>query len=394
MSTDLTGIKARVNQAATAAREAALKLSHDIHANPELGFQEHEAMARLTSHLEDRDFRVTRGIGGLETAFRADYGNGQPVIGLMAEYDALPEIGHACGHNVIAGTAVTAAVAARAAVDALGGTVSVCGTPGEEGLGGKSVMAEAGAFSDLDAAMMVHPGVKDVACPGVLAAWTITVEYFGQAAHAAADPEAGINALDAMILAFSAINALRQHIPDSARVHGIITDGGQAPNIIPAHSAATLMVRAADNAYLAELAERVIHCFEAGAGASGARLEYRWEEHPYAALVSNHALAALFAANMRTLGRDYPLDAPAEQFGSTDMGNVSLLVPSIHPLVAITPRRVAIHSPEFARAAVSKVADRGLMDGARALALTVTDLLADPACLRAVKEEFNAGSGV
>ena len=268
------------------------------------------------------------------------------------------------------------------------GRVSVFGTPGEEGGGGKIVMAQAGAFSDLDAAMMVHPGGRDIACPRVLAARTVKVEYFGQAAHASADPEQGVNALEAMLLAFNAINSLRQHILESARIHGVITDGGQAPNIVPAHSAAKFMVRALDNDYLEKLALRVINCFEAGAKATGARLEYQWVERSYAALVSNRALAVLFADNMAPLGREYRVDAPGEKFGSTDMGNVSLLVPSIHPLVAIASPGVPIHSPDFCRAAVSEAAVKGMLDAATAMALTVTDLIADPDKLAAVKQEF------
>ena len=388
MSFDLPKLKAQVSAAASGQREAAIALSREIHANPELGFKETRASSLLCDYLEGQGFMVTRGIAGLKTAFRADYGDGPQAIGLMAEYDALPEIGHACGHNLIAAGSSVAAVAAKTAVDAAGGRVSVFGTPGEEGGGGKAIMAEAGAFSDLDAAMMVHPGVRDIACPSVLAARSVKVEYFGKAAHASADPEQGINALEAMLLAFNAVNSLRQHIPESARIHGIITDGGQAPNIVPAYSAASFMVRALDNDYLEELAGRVIHCFEAGARATGARLEYQWIERYYAALVSNRTLAGLFADNMATLGRVYHENAAGEKFGSTDMGNVSLLVPSIHPLVAIASPGVAIHSTEFCQAATSEAAVTGMMDAAAALALTVTDLLADADRLAAVKTEF------
>lgn len=388
MPKDISEIKVKVSAVVTDQRQAAVRLSREIHANPELGFEEARASGLICDYLSSQGFKVTRGLAGLETAFRADYGDGPPTVGLMAEYDALPEIGHACGHNLIAAGSSLAAVAAKVAVDAAGGRVSVFGTPGEEGGGGKIIMAEAGAFKDLDAAMMVHPGVKDIACPRVLAARTVRVEYFGQAAHASADPEQGINALEAMLLAFNAINSLRQHIPESARIHGIITDGGQAPNIVPAYTAGNFMVRALDNDYLEKLAARVIKCFQAGATATGARLEYKWIERHYAALVSNRALAGLFADNMATLGREYRVDAPGEKFGSTDMGNISLLVPSIHPLVAIAAPGLAIHSPDFCRAAVSEAAVKGMLDAATGLALTATDLIADADKLAAVKAEF------
>jgi amidohydrolase len=381
-------LKEQIIAAVSCQREAALQISHEIHSNPELGFQETRASTLLCEYLDTHGFRITRGIAGLPTAFQADYGSEVPAIGLMAEYDALPEIGHGCGHNLIAAGSTVAAVSAKAVVNAHGGRISLFGTPGEEGGGGKILMAKAGVFNDLDAAMMVHPGMRDIACPEVLAARTVKVEFFGNAAHASVNPEKGINALDALLFTFNAISSLRQHIPDAARIHGIITDGGHAPNIIPAYSAAVLMVRAPDNGYLEELSARLIDCCEAGAKASGARLKYEWIEHCYAALVHNRTLAGIFQKNMEMLGRDYVLEARGERFGSTDMGNISLQVPSIHPLVAIAPPGSAIHSPLFCQAAISSSAERGLMDAATALALTTTDLIVFPEKLAAVKAEF------
>jgi amidohydrolase len=367
------------------------ELSLKIHNNPELGFQETKAVARLTGYLEGNGFRLERGICELATAFRASYGEGRPVVGILAEYDALPKLGHACGHNIIAGAAVGAAVAARPAIDKFGGSVCVIGTPAEEIYGGKVIIADRGGFNDIDAAMMVHPGVRDLATTQALAARQLDVEFFGKAAHAAARPEMGINALDAMILSFTAINSLRQHIKDGARIHGVITDGGEAANIVPAHSAATFIVRAQDNAYLEELRPRVVDCFTGAAVATGARLEHRWDDASYASLKNNLTLARLFCQNMERLGRKMQMNDPDHAFGSTDMGNVSHLVPSIHPFVAIAPREVLAHSPEFAAAAASDAGRQGMLDAAKALAMTVADLLASPELLGKVREEFEHG---
>jgi amidohydrolase len=367
------------------------ELSRKIHDNPELGFQETQAVTWLTGYLEGNGFRLERGICELATAFRASYGEGRPVVGILAEYDALPKLGHACGHNIIAGAAVGAAVAARLAIDKFGGSVCVIGTPAEEIYGGKVIIADRGGFNDIDAAMMVHPGVRDLATTQALAARQLDVEFFGKAAHAAARPEMGINALDAMILSFTAINSLRQHIKDGARIHGVITDGGEAANIVPAHSAATFIVRAQDNTYLEELRPRVVDCFTGAAVATGARLEHRWDDVSYASLKNNLTLARLFCQNMERLGRKMQMNDPDYAFGSTDMGNVSHLVPSIHPFVAIAPREVLAHSPEFAAAAASDAGRQGMLDAAKALAMTVADLLASPELLGKVREEFEHG---
>jgi amidohydrolase len=366
-------------------------LSSKIHANPELGFKESKAAAWLVQYLEKNGFSVERGICGLPTAFRGSYGEGKPSIALLAEYDALPKMGHACGHNVIASSAVGAAVAAKLAIDRFGGKIDVIGTPAEELSGGKVIIARKGGFSDLDAAMMVHPGVADVVNTRALAAQSLEVEFFGKAAHAADRPEMGVNALEAIILSFNAIDALRQHIKDRARIHGIITDGGEAANIVPAHSAATFIVRAPDDGYLNELKDRVLNCFTGATTATGARLEYRWGETRYAPLRNNPVLTRLFRQNMEYLGRKVRPADPNETFGSTDMGNVSQLVPAIHPFVAIASPETLIHSPEFAAAAVSDNATRGLLDAAKAMAMTVADLVTSQETVTRVREEFEQG---
>ena len=362
-------------------------LSLKIHSNPELGFQEVKAATWLTQYLEENGFSIERGICELATAFRGSYGERKPAIALLAEYDALPQLGHACGHNLIAACAVGAAVASKPAIDQYGGSVLVIGTPAEELYGGKIIMAERGAFDKVDMAMMVHPGVCDTATTQALACLGLEVEFFGKAAHAAARPETGINALEAMLQSFTAINSLRQHIKDKARIHGIITDGGEAANVVPAHSAGSFLVRAEDDTYLDELKEKVLNCFIGAAIATGARLEYQWGKARYAPLRNNPTLARLFSQNMQSLGRKIQPSDPSE-VGSTDMGNVSQIVPSIHPTVAIAPLEVAGHSPEFASAAASEAGIQGMLDSAKALAMTVVDLVASPEIVTRVKREF------
>ena len=366
-----------------------IKLSLNIHANPELGFEEKRASAWLTDYLDGNSFQVENGVGGLATAFKAVYGSNKPVIALFAEYDALPEIGHACGHNIIAASAVGAAVACKCIIDSCGGAVVVFGTPAEELFGGKVPMLREGVFDGVDVAMIIHPGVRDAATAEALACIGLEIEFFGKAVHAAAYPERGINALEAMILSFNAVNSLRQHIKDRARIHGIITHGGEAANVVPAYSAAKFLVRAADDAYLGELKQKVLNCFEGAALATGARLNYRWSEIVYAPMKNNLALAQLFAQNLESFGRKVELFEPHFGFGSTDMGNVSQVIPAIHPSVAIVSPDVLLHSEDFAVAAASELGHKGLLDAAKALAMTVVDLLSEPQALAGVKDAFS-----
>ena len=250
-------------------------------------------------------------------------------------------------------------------------------------------MAERGAFNNLDAAMMVHPGTSDNATTHALACQTLEVEFQGKAAHAAARPEAGINALEAMIQSFVAINSLRQHIRSTARIHGIITDGGEAANIVPAHSAGSFIVRAEDDDYLDELKTKVINCFSGAATASGAQLKYQWSEVRYSPMRNNLNLVQLFTQNMQSLGRNFAIPESGNSFGSTDMGNVSQIVPSIHPSIAIANREISIHSPQFALAAASEAGIKGMLAAAKALAMTAVDLLASAETMTKIKEEFN-----
>jgi amidohydrolase len=364
------------------------KLSQKIHDNPELAMEERRASAWLAEYLKENGFTVKTGICGLPTAFRGRYGRGKPVIAFLAEYDALPQIGHACGHNLIATSAVAAGVAARLAVDKCGGSVIVFGTPGEEVYAGKAIMAEKGAFDDVDVAMITHPGGGNRVVSNALACQTLDVEFIGKSAHAAAEPESGINALEAMILSYNAIDALRQHIKEKARIHGIITDGGEAPNIVPAHTAATFLVRATDDEYLDILKEKVLNCFAGAATATGAELKYRWADVRYAAMRNNMALARLFRKNMQALGHAIPLGDNTKWSGSTDVGNVSQLMPTIQPMVAIAPGDVLAHSPRFAEKAATEDALKRLLDAAKAMAMTAADLLADRDTLADVRGEF------
>lgn len=387
---DTEKLKLKVKDSVESQRQQLIQVSLNIHDNPELGFEEEKASAWLTSYLEDSEFHVERGIAGLATAFRATYGQGSPRIALLAEYDALPKIGHGCGHNIIAASAVGAGVASKSIIDQLGGSVVVLGTPGEEVLGGKIDMVKAGTFKEIDVAMIVHPDVRNMPTEEALACSSLEVEFFGRPAHAAAQPHRGINALDAMILAFTSINSLRQHIRGDARIHGIITDGGEAPNIVPAHSAAVFLVRALDYDYLAELKDKVLNCFTGASVASGARLEYRWRDRTDAPMKSNMTLAGLFKQNLESLGRKVEACDPHLGLSSTDMGNVSQVVPSIHPTIAIAPREVLIHTPEFAAAAVSQAGQQGLMDAAKAMAMTVVDIL-QPGTIDKIRQEFYRG---
>ena len=384
---DITDLKTAIIADIEARRASLSELCLKIHANPELGLHENQAAGWLTQYLQENGFRVERGICGMPTAFRAVYGQGKPSVAFLAEYDALPGVGHACGHNIICTSAVGAAIGAKIASGKYPGTIQVIGTPAEELIGGKITMAEQGAFDGLDTAMLVHPGGYNSATSRALACITLEVEFFGKSAHAAAEPEAGRNALEAMILSFNAIDSLRQHIRPSARIHGIITDGGKAANIVPAHSAGNFLVRAEDDTYLDELKKRVLDCFVGAAAATGTRLDYRWSNH-YAPMRSNMALASIFQQNMMALGRVILIEESDKSVGSTDTGNVSQIVPSIHSFVAIAPSDTATHSPEFAAAAASEAGIKGMLDAAKAMAMTAADLLADPELMNQVKVEF------
>ena len=373
-------LKDRVCQAVDRMRDELLRISRAIHANPELAFEEHEAASLLVAALREAGLGVETGVHGLETAFSAEFGaDGTPCVALLAEYDALPEMGHACGHNLIAIASVGAGLALASVADLLPGRVRVLGTPAEEHGCGKELMAREGALDGVDAALMMHPSSVNLVSMPCIAMAELEIRYRGQSAHAAAMPERGVNALDAMVVGYQAVAALRQHIARDERIHGVISDGGQSPNVVPERSAGRFYVRAANEQNLAPLKRRVEACFRAGAEATGADVEIEWGAADYLDIRFNEPLAAAFRANAEALGREFfPIDKlPPSVQGSTDMGNVSHRVPSIHPMLAAAPLHCTIHNPEFAKWAGSEVGEAAALDGAKALAMTALDYFAD-----------------
>ena len=308
---------------------------------------------------------------------------------MLCEYDALPGIGHACGHNVIAAAGLGAALATAPLARGGLGRVVVLGTPAEEGGGGKIELARRGAFDGIDAAMMVHPADADLSNMDCVAIQQLEVTFSGEAAHAAAAPHRGRNALDAAVLGYLNVAALRQHIRPTERIHGIFTRAGDKPNIVPDHAAALWYVRSDTIETLQPLKQRVLACLEAGAAAAGCSCDHAWDNHPYADMRDNGPIGAAYAANAARLGRVVTAPDQAHRVvGSTDMGNVSYLAPSIHPMIKVAPEGVPIHTPEFARYAGSEEADRAVLDGAKAMAMTVVDLWADAAVFAAARAEF------
>ena len=353
-----------------------IELSHDIHAEPELAFAEHRSCAKTQALAAERGFDVTRPAGGLDTAFRAAYGSGSLVVGVCAEYDALPGIGHACGHNIIAASAVGTALALAEVAEDLDLTVVLLGTPAEEAGGGKVLMLEAGLFDDIAATVMLHPGPLDIAAARSLALSQVAVSYVGRESHAAVAPHLGINAADAVTVAQVAIGLLRQQLAPGQMVHGIVTDGGQASNVIPAHAEMQYTMRADDAAGLAALEARMADCFLAGAVGTGCDYDITATEPPYLELTPDGWLAETFRAEMQRVGRS-PVGRELEvalPLGSTDMGNVTQVMPGIHPIVGIDANGASVHQPGFAAAAVGPSADRAVVEGSIMLARTVVAL--------------------
>lgn len=388
---DLDAAKQRIDQVVADRAADLLEASHRIHAHPELGYQEHQAHDVLTDLLEGSGLAVTRGAYDLPTAFEAVAGDGGPRIAVLCEYDALPGIGHACGHNVIGTAGAGAGIAAAAVAEELGGTVVVLGTPAEEGGGGKVIMAERGAFAEVDAALMVHPAGIDLSRFGAIAIQQLEVTYHGKAAHAAAAPQAGRNALDAAVLGYVNVAALRQHIRPDERIHGIFTEAGEAPNVVPARTVASWYVRSPTVRGLQKLKARVLACLEAGAAAAGCTMDHHWLDPGYANMVDNDPMVELYRENLARTGRT--LEDPVSLqgiVGSTDMGNISHIVPSIHPMIAVSPPTVAIHTADFVRYAGGAEGDRAVLDGARAMAATIADLWASPGALDAARTAFDA----
>ena len=356
----------------------AIELSHRIHAEPELAFAEHAAARRVAAVLSDAGFEVQVGAGGLATALTATFGDGPLTVGIFAEYDALPLVGHACGHNIIAAAAVTAARLLAPLASDLGITVKVFGTPAEEGGGGKILMLEQGVFDGVHAALMVHPAPEDRRTAATLAVAHLTVSFTGQSAHASVAPERGVNAADAFTVAQVAIGLLRQHISPHCRVHGIVTRGGEAPNVVPGLTSGRFYVRARTLSELAELQAKVEQCFQAGAIGTGCSLSVSPESPPYSEFNPDGPMDAAYQANAEALGRRFDAAMPLTG-ASTDMANVSLAIPAIHPTIGIDCAGAVNHQPEFAQWCAGPTGDQAVRDGALAMAWTVIDIASNQA---------------
>ena len=357
-----------------------VELSHAIHAEPELAFAEYRSCAKAQALVAERGFEITAAAGGLDTAFRADFGSGPLVVGICAEYDALPGIGHACGHNIIAASAVGTALGLAEVADDLGLTVALLGTPAEEAGGGKALLLQAGTFDDVAVAVMVHPGSIDIAATRSLALSEVVVNYRGKESHAAVAPHLGINAADAVTVAQVAIGLLRQQLAPGQLVHGIVTNGGQAVNVIPGHATLQYAMRAVESDSLRELEGRIFSCFAAGALAAGCEYEIDVPAPGYAELKPDQWLADVCRDEMRRLGRE-PVAPEVEAnlpMGSTDMGNVTQVLPGIHPVIGVDAGGATVHQRAFADAAVGPSADRAVVDGAIMLARTIVHLAETP----------------
>ena len=389
---DLAKTRKRALEAIDRRRDALIALSLAIHADPEIAYQERNAAMRLTGFLEENGFTVAHRYRGVETAYRADAAGKKdtPRVAILAEYDALADLGHGCGHNLIAMIGTAAAVGVREVVEELPGSLAAIGTPAEEGGGGKVALIRAGGFDDVDAAMMIHPtSGRSLAGRHSLASNRVVVEYFGKAAHAASQPDQGINALDAMIQLFNGVNAMRQQLRSDARVHGIIAKGGSAANVIPEHTVGRFSVRALDRRYQQEVLRRFIACAEGAATATGATVKVSVDENAgYENMVFSTPMAERWAGHLRSLGMNVFDTRDDERVGSTDMGNVMQVMPAIHPYIAISDQTIPGHSTAFRdHAATPEALDRALI-AAKALALTAIDVLADSEMLGKAREEF------
>lgn len=365
-------------------------VSRQLYENPELPFEEYQSAALLADEAEKAGFSVQRGAGGLETAFLAEKkGSGDgPVIAFLAEYDALPGLGHGCGHNIIAASSLGAALALGAVLDQVGGKVLLVGTPAEEGGGGKALLANEGLFEEVDAAMLVHPSARTIVARWSLASAGFKLKFYGQTAHAAAAPDEGINALDALIQTYNSINARRQHLPPDTRVHGIITKGGEAPNIVPDYAEGHFLVRAMELDNQEKMIQMLKDCAEASAKAMGARVEVEEYKVPYDPMKSNSVLADLYRKHLGDMGWEESDVQGAG--GSTDMGNVSQVVPALHPMMSLSREKDSVvgHTREFADATMTPEGEECLLASARALALTGLDVLLDPSLAEKAWEEF------
>ncbi|MED4284425.1 M20 family metallopeptidase [Priestia megaterium] len=386
-------MKQLINETINHLQDTFYDVSKYIGQNPELGHEEFKACKALTDVLKEQGFTVEIGTCDLPTAFTAVYDSQKPgpSIGFMAEYDALPDLGHACGHNLIGTMSIAAGIGLSKAVAETGGKVYVYGTPAEETRGGKVTMAEQGIFNHLDVAMMVHPYYCHQKSGRSLAMDAIQFEFFGKSAHAAAAPHEGINALDGVLQTFNSINALRQHVKPDVRIHGVITEGGKAANVVPDYAVAQFYVRASTRAYVDEVTEKVKACANGAALATGTKLKISNYEFSYDDMQTNQTLSDVYTNNLISLGvSEQSITEDQGDHGSLDMGNVSQVVPAIHPYIQICDDYFVCHTHEFREAALSEQGREAMILGAQTMALTGYDVLTNQTLLQKIKEEFNA----
>ena len=390
---DIEELKAQACSLIDKNAETLINVSHEIHDHPEENYEEVFASELLTRTANGLGVPVELGAFDCATGFSGDVGSG-PTVCIMSEYDALPDIGHGCGHNVIAAAGLGAAIALASIAEVSGGRVRYLGTPAEEGGGGKILMARNGALAGVDLAMMVHPADADLATIDAIALQQLLVEYTGQESHAAAAPHLGRNALDAAVLGYMAVSTLRQHILPTERIHGIFLKSGEKPNIVPREASSEWYVRSDNVTSLAALKPRVLASLESGAHACGCSVSHQWIGTPYADMVTNDTMGTMYAHNALTLGRTVtdPRHGGHRVVGSTDMGNVSHLVPSIHPMIASAPTGISIHTQQFAQFARSPMADQAVLDGAKAMAMTAIDFWTSSERQEAVVAEFRAAN--
>ena len=365
-----------------------IELSHSIHSQPELAYEEHFAHECLTKTLSEKGLEVEKGAYELDTAFEANAGSSGPIIALLCEYDALPGIGHACGHNIIAAAGIGAGLAASEFTEPFNGRLRILGTPAEEGGGGKVKMLNKGAFDSVEAVLMIHPADADLPNISSLAVQQLKATYTGKAAHAAAAPEKGINALDGAVLGYMGVAALRQHIAPDERLHGIFTNGGQKANIVPETAEAIWYARSSTMERLENLKARLVETLYGGARSAGCDIQIEWVNEPYAEVLDNTPLLEAYMKNSESVGRVIKAADDDGVVGSTDLGNVSHVVPSIHPMVKVAPKGTAIHTVDFEKCAKSEEGDKGLLDSAKSLAMTVLDCWNDPSLLKDAKDFF------
>ena len=362
-----------------------------LYETPEISEHEHNSCKLVADFFESEGFHVERKFCEIETAFKATYKgkkNGEKIA-FLCEYDALPEIGHGCGHNLISSMSILASIGLKSIIDEIGGEIHVFGTPAEETNGAKVKMTDLKVFQDMSIAMITHPSNQTVSSGSSLALCPIQFEFFGQTAHAAKEPEKGINALEAVISTYTSINALRQYLPDDVRIHGVIDNGGIVANIIPDYASCKFYARASKKKYLETVIEKMKNCARAASLSVGARLEFNNYELSYDDMLTNKTLSNIFDSNLLEIGEPFIIPVQ-ESTGSIDMGNVSYQVPSIHPWINIGSGDIPIHSKEFAECTQSENAKRAIMRASTAMAFTAHDVLTNPNLLKEIRKEFDS----